>query len=282
MGLALAAAATPSRLAAQAIARDSAVSIRVTTRVTSSAPLSPSLAREVYVAAFRSSARQWCAAGSATGLDDALAGTRSIVQKSVAEADRAGVDSALVGAHAELSGAGGCGGLGRPTRLVVVDRFEGHPWNAPRQKIAPRDEGARSEDGYTLVTRRTKIGADRSRRVSAEADFTFTSEREELVRGRYRVQVRADKVAERWNDVETSIAEQYPTLRVVRAGNRPDSANDSGEPAAADVRHWVTSFVNPDTQALEIRIFVRPLGDAQAASPRDWVIVVDYLGFAGR
>ena len=67
------------------IAPDSAVAIRVTTRVVSSGALSPALTEEIYVAAFRSSARQWCAAGSATGIDDALASTRSIIRTNVAE-----------------------------------------------------------------------------------------------------------------------------------------------------------------------------------------------------
>ena len=159
-----------------------------------------------------------CAAGSATGLDDALASTRSIVQRSVADADRPAVDAALVAAHADLTRTGGCGGLARPKNLVVVDRFEGFAWNAPRRTIAPRDEGTKNEDGYTVITRHTKLGARRFHRVSADADFTFTSEREELVRGRYRVQVNADDITDRWATVEAAIAEQYPTLRVVRSG----------------------------------------------------------------
>ena len=276
-----------SPLGAQAggIAPDSVVSIRVATRVTSSAPLSPALAQEVYVAAFRSSARQWCAAGSATGLDDALASTRSIVQRSVSDADRPAVDAALVAAHAELTRAGGCGGLARPKHLVVVDRFEGYAWNAPRETVAPRDEGEKNEDGYTIVTRHTKLGTRRFHRVSADADFTFTSEREELVRGRYRVPVSADDISDSWATVESAIAEQYPSLRVIRSGamriageqGRRGALGD-GEATTTDARRWVTTFVNPDTQALEVRIFARP-ADGEL---RDWVIVVDYMGFAGR
>ena len=275
-------------LAAQSaggIAPDSAVSIRVATRVVSSAPLSPALAQEVYVAAFRSSARQWCAAGSATGLDDALASTRTIVQRSVADADRPAVENALVAAHAELTRAGGCGALTRPTNRVVVDRFEGFAWNSPRQKVAPRDEGARSEEGYTVVTRRAKLGTRRFHRVSADADFTFTTEREELVRGRYRVSAPADEVTDRWATVESAIAEQYPSLRVVRSGamriaGEPGARGSQGDGSATttDMRRWVTLFVNPDTQALEARMFARPVDKAL----RDWEIVVDYMGFVGR
>ena len=44
------------------------------------------------------------------------------------------------------------------------------------------------------------------------------AEREELVRGRYRVAVDADDLSDRWATVEAAIAEQYPTLRVVRSG----------------------------------------------------------------
>jgi hypothetical protein len=268
------------------IAPDSVVSIRVATSVTSSAPLSPSMAAEVYVAAFRSSARQWCAAGSATGLDDALASTRSIVQRGVADADRPAVDAALVAAHADLTRAGGCRGLTRPTNLVVVDRFEGYAWNAPRQAVAPRDEGEKNEDGYTIVTRRTKLGTRRFHRVSADADFTFTSERGELVRGRYRVPVSADDISDRWATVESAIAEQYPTLRVVRSGamrvvgeqGKRGTLGDGETATTTDPRRWVTTFVNPDTQALEVRVFARP-ADREL---RDWVIVVDYMGFAGR
>ena len=40
----------------------------------------------------------------------------------------------------------------------------------------------------------------------------------------------------------------------------------------------MTTFVNPDTQALEVRIFARPAD----RDLREWVIVVDYMGFAGR
>lgn len=282
------AASSAAPLAAQTanpVAPDSAVSIHVTTRVVSSAPLSAGLAQEVYVAAFRSSARQWCAAGSTTGLDDALASTRSIVQRSVADADRPGVENALAVAHAGLTRAGGCGSLTRPTNRVVVNSFEGHAWNAPRQDVAPRDAGERSEDGFTVVTRRAKIGTRRFHRVSADAEFTFTTQREELVRGRYRVTVGADDVAERWATVEGAIAEQYPTLRVARSGamrlaaerGAHDSQGD-GSASSTDLRRWVTTFVNPDTQALEVRIFARPV-DKQL---RDWVIVVDYMGFAGR
>jgi hypothetical protein len=278
--------ATP--LAAQTgggIAPDSVVAIRVATSVTSSAPLSRTMASEVYVAAFRSSARQWCAAGSATGLDDALASTRSIVQKGVAEADRPAVDAALVAAHADLTRAGGCGGLARPTNLVVVDRFEGYAWNAPRQAVAPRDEGEKNEDGYTVVTRRAKLGTRRFHRVSADADFTFTSAREELVRGRYRVATSADDLTDRWATVESAIAEQYPTLRVVRSGamrlageQGARGALGDGAATTTDARRWVTTFINPDTQALEVRIFARPVD----RDLHDWTIVVDYMGFAGR
>ena len=279
---------TAAPLAAQlplTIAPDSAVAVRVTTRVASSAPLSPVLAQEIYVAAFRSSARQWCAAGSATGLDDALAGTRSIVQTGVAEADRAGVERALVEAHGELSRAGGCAGLARPTTRVVVDRFEGHPWNAPRKAVT-RDRGVRSEGGYTVVTRKAKIGTRRSHRVSAEAEFTFTTQREELVRGRYRVPAASDNVAERWETIESTIAERYPMLRVVRSGGAPrpatyaahDPQSDGATSAATGVRHWATAFMNPDTQAIEVRIFTTPAGE----DPNDVVIVVDYLGFSNR
>lgn len=282
-----ASAATP--LAAQTgggIAPDSIVSIRVATSVTSSAPLSRTMAAEVYVAAFRSSARQWCAAGSATGLDDALASTRSIVQRSVADADRPAVDAALVAAHSDLTRTGGCGGLSRPTNLVVVDHFEGYPWNAPRQTVAPRDEGEKNEDGYTIVTRHTKLGARRFHRVSADADFTFTSEREELVRGRYRVAVSADDMTDRWATVEAAIAEQYPTLRVVRSGamrlageqGKRGALGDGEATTTTDARRWVTTFINPDTQALEVRIFARPVDK----DLRNWVIVADYMGFAGR
>ena len=45
-----------------------------------------------------------------------------------------------------------------------------------------------------------------------------------------------------------------------------------------DPRRWVTTFVNPDTQALEVRIFARPVDK----DLHDWVIVADYMGFAGR
>jgi len=276
-----------SPLAAQTggIAPDSIVSIRVATSVTSSAPLSPSMAAEVYVAAFRSSARQWCAAGSATGLDDALASTRSIVQRSVSDADRPAVDVALVAAHSDLTRAGGCGGLARPKNLVVVDRFEGYAWNAPRESVAPSDEGEKNEDGYTIVTRRAKLGTRRFHRVAADADFTFTSEREQLVRGRYRIAVGADDITDRWATVETAIAEQYPTLRVGRSGamrlageQGKRGVQGDGAAATTDARRWVTTFVNPDTQALEVRIFARPVDREM----RDWVIVVDYMGFAGR
>ena len=113
-----AASLSAAPLAAQTpltIAPDSAVAIRVTTRVVSSGALSPALTEEIYVAAFRSSARQWCAAGSATGIDDALASTRSIIRTNVAEADQAAVERAVVGAHGELSQAGGCSALSHTT-----------------------------------------------------------------------------------------------------------------------------------------------------------------------
>ena len=284
-----AASLSAAPLAAQTpltIAPDSVVAIRVTTRVVSSGALSPALTEEIYVAAFRSSARQWCAAGSATGLDDALASTRSIIRTNIAEADQAAVERAVVAAHGELSQAGGCSALSRPASVVVVDRFEGHPWNTPRRVVAPRDRGTRSEEGYTVVTRRAKIGTRRSHRVAAEADFTFTTQREELVRGRYRVAVREDAIAERWAAIERTIAEQYPALRLVRsaalrAGTERGAreAQGDGEPAAGDVSAWATSFVNPDTQALEVRIFTMR---APNAASDEWVMVVDYLGFAGR
>ena len=116
------------------------------------------------------------------------------------------------------------------------------------------------------------------------SDFTFTTQREELVRGRYRVRASGDDAAERWAAIETAIAEQYPTLRVVRTAamrsvserGARESQGDGVRPGD-DVLAWGTSFVNPDTQALEVRIFARP-----AEKGNEWVIVADYLGFAGR
>ncbi|MFL5578267.1 MAG: hypothetical protein ACJ79S_20125 [Gemmatimonadaceae bacterium] len=238
---------------------------------TSSAALPPAMTQEIYVAAFRGSARQWCAGGGADALDDAAAGTKAIAQSSVAEGERAGVERAIDDAHAELERAGGCAALGRATRIVVVDGFEGYPWSARRSEVAPRDRGRRGEYGYTIVTRRTKIGGRGVRRVPAEADFTFTSERDELVRGRYRVTAKRADVAGRWADVERALAGRYPTLRVTHAPG--DAAG------ASDVRTWSTSFTNPDTQALELRMSAVPGGEAR---DDEWVIVVDFLGYAGR
>ncbi|HEX8117516.1 MAG TPA: hypothetical protein VF521_09600 [Pyrinomonadaceae bacterium] len=263
-------------LAAQSMAGDTTVSAP---RAGSASVGASTVTQEIYVAAFRSSARQWCASGGATALDDALASTRSIVRASVAEVERPGVERALDGAYGELARAGGCPALVRPASVVVVDRFEGHAWNAPRRKVAPRDRGARTEEGYTVVTRKTKVGKRRSRRVAGEADFTFTTQREELVRGRYRVPANGRTVAERWAVLESTIAEQYPTLRVVRSLATPRGEASYAARDVGDVRDWSTRFVNPDTQALEVRMFAMPAGGRGGA---EWVIVADYVGFGGR
>jgi hypothetical protein len=249
--------------------------------VAATSALTPAMTREVYVAAFRASARQWCAAGGADGVDAALASTRTIVQGSVSPAERAGVDSALVDARGSMVQGGGCAAMARPPRIVVVDGFEGHAWNSPKRDVARRDRGERTEGGFTVVTRKVKLGERRFHRIPAEADFTFTTQREQLVRGRYRVAVRAAEFASRWDEVARVLADRYPTLRVTRtpaAGAAAYAASD------AVFGTWSTSFTNPDTQALELRMFATPAGGRASGGDRDgeWVIVVDYVGFAGR
>lgn len=253
--------------------------------------LAPALMREVYVGAFRSSARQWCSAGGADALGAALRSTTLIVEQNVAGAERAATLGELTAAHAALVSAGGCAPLARAASVVVVDGFNGHRWRQTRDVVVGGDAGVRQESGLTIVTRSVKIGARRFRKLDASADYAFTTQRGELVNGRYRVPVTDESVDERWAEVEGWIAAQYPTLRVVRVragarsargvrrgGARAAEGDDALRTTAGEEAStaWSTEFQNPDSHALEVRM-TRRADDAGRGT-----IVVDYVGFAGR
>lgn len=256
------------------------------TQATPPSGLTVQMTQEIYVAAFRASARRWCASAGAGAGDEpmrsAAASTRLIIHGGVIERERAGVEAAVDSAEAELERGGGCSALAaRPTAVVVVvDRFDGHAWNAPKSEVAPRDRGEARESGVTVVTRGVKLGRRRFHKIGAEADYTFTTERQQLVRGRYRVPAQAKNFAERWRQVQALVAADYPTLRVVAAQPAPPAPGAAPTYAArSGYSAWNASFSNPDTQALEVRMYALP-----SSSGRDeaWTIVVDYLGYAGR
>lgn len=254
------------------------------TKATPPSGLTVQMTQEIYVAAFRSSARQWCTAASAKGGDEPLksaaSSTRLIVHGGVVESERAGVEQAVDSAYADLVRGGGCAALTRPAVVVVANRFEGYPWNAPKSEVAPRDRGVSRESGVTVVTRGVKLGHRRFHKIGAEADFTFTTQRQQLVRGRYRVPASKENFAERWREVQSLVGADYPTLRVL--ASQPAPPAPGGEPAygaRSGYSAWTAAFNNPDTQALEVRMYALP-----STSGRDesWTIVVDYLGYAGR
>jgi len=254
--------------------------------VASSANVSTMMTQEIYVAAFRASARRWCeSAGPRAGdepLRSAVASTHLITHGGVVEAERAGVDQAVDSAYAEMVHAGGCATLARPATVVVVDRFDGHAWNTPKGEIAPNDRGASRESGVTVVSRGVKLGHRRFHKIGAEADYTFTTQRQQLVGGRYRVPASTGDFAERWREVESLVTGDYPTLRVARAQPAPPAPGAEPTYAArSGYAAWRTTFTNPDTQALEVRMYALP---ANAGAGRDerYTIVVDYVGYAGR
>lgn len=246
--------------------------------------LSVQMTQEIYVAAFRASARRWCAAAGGRGGDEplrsALESTHLISHGGVVEAERGGVDQAVDSAYTGLVRDGGCAALvERPTAVVVVDRFEGHKWNAPKREVAPRDRGDASEAGTTVVTRGVKLGRRRFHRIGADADFVFTTQRQQLVRGRYRVPATDRNFADRWKEVESLVGADFPTLRVARSEPRPAVAGAEPTYAArSGPAAWRTAFTNPDTQALEVRMYAVPAAGRDGA----WTIVVDYVGYAGR
>jgi len=240
--------------------------------VASSPNVSTLMTQEIYVAAFRASARRWCeSAGPRAGdepLRSAVASTHLITHGGVVDAERAGVDQAVDSAYADLVHGGGCVALARPATVVVADRFDGHAWNTPKREIAPNDRGASRESGVTVVTRGVKLGHRRFHKIGAEADYTFTTQGGMLVSGRDRVPTDADNATTRWAAVEQDILQRYPTLLVTR--------RQSGAPGSSDVTLWRTLFTNPDTQALEIT-----LSAARGADGKVW-ITAEYPGLAGR
>jgi hypothetical protein len=244
------------------------------------------MTQEIYVAAFRASARRWCAsAGPRAGnepLNSVVESTHLITHGGVAEAERAGVDQAVDSAYAQLVHDGGCAALTRPATVVVVNRFDGHAWNAPKSEIAPDARGDSRETGLMVVTRDVKLGHRRFHKIGAQADYTFTSQRQQLVRGRYRVPVSAGDFAERWRELEALVGGDYPTLRVARLQPAPPAAGAAPTYAArSGYAAWRTTFSNPDTQALEVRMFAVP-ANGRAGRDEAYTIVVDYVGYADR
>lgn len=246
--------------------------------------VSAQMTQEIYVAAFRASARRWCASAGASAGDEplrsAVASTHLIVHGGVTEAERDGVDQAVDRTYAELVHDGGCAALAHPTTVVLVDRFEGYAWNSPKSEIAPNDRGDTRESGFTIVSHGVKLGHRRFHKLGGEADFTFTTQRQQLVRGRYRVPATKENFAERWRELESLVTGDYPTLRVARAQPAPPAADAAPTYSArSGYAAWRTSFSNPDTQALEVRMYALP---SSAGRDEAWTIVVDYLGYAGR
>ena len=229
---------------------------------------SASMTRDIYVLAYRSSAKQWCESGARDALSSALTGTHAIVERSVADPERAGVQLSLDSAYASLLRRGGCAALTSGAGVVLVDRFDGVRWNADVSELA-RGGGLQTEDGLTTVTRSVKLGPGRRHRYKALADYTFTTQGGQLVRGRYRVPATAKNADELWSRLEAELVERYPTLHVVRV--RPRAANGWDGPGL-----WKTTFTNPDTQALEAMMVLTPAGEGR------YEIGIYYPGYSQR
>jgi hypothetical protein len=222
--------------------------------------------REVYVLAFRSGVRQGCRWGAADPLGAALASTKSVAL-SAPEAERAGIVAALDSAFQSYAKSGSCATLGGATNLVVVDEFHGAAWHSLKSELFG-NKGEVTDNGLTVVTRSVKLGSGFFHRVSAEADYTFTTQGGTLVAGRDRVPTEESDAPSRWAAVEKDILDRYPSLLVTR--------RQSGAPGSSDVTLWRTIFANPDTQSLEIT-----LSAARDAEGRLW-ITAEYPGLAGR
>lgn len=228
----------------------------------------PIAAAEIYPLAYQRLARQSCRLGVPGALERALADTRATLHE-LAPAERAEASGALDSAYAAAVRDGGCASLARPVRVVVVDRFEGHPWGAPLAEIGDPSRGTYDDDGFYTLVRGAKLAG-----VKGEATYTFTGARgsERLVRGRLRLRVsHDDQCARRWLAVERAMLARHPTLRVSRPAAPPSSD------AACDARPgWVTIFRNPDTSALEARMAMTRDDRGRA------LIVVDYPGLTLR
>jgi hypothetical protein len=228
----------------------------------------PIAAAEIFPLAYQRLARRSCRLGVPGALERALADTRAVLHE-LAPAQRAAANGAVDSAYAATVRDGGCASLARPVRVVVVDRFEGHPWGAPLSEVGARSKGTYDDEGFFTLVRGTKLAG-----VKGEATYTFTGARgrERLVRGRLRLHVsHDDRCARRWLAVEGALLARHPTLRVARPAAPPSS-----EAACAARPGWATIFRNPDTSALEARMTMTRDDRGRA------VIVVDYPGLTMR
>ncbi|MDQ6634573.1 MAG: hypothetical protein M3Z10_07420 [Gemmatimonadota bacterium] len=236
-----------------------------------------SLGVEAYVLGYRRSVKVACQALVNDAPTAVLRDSRAIVA-GLPDGERAQVEAALDSTFLDLTRAGGCPALTRPSRLVVVDSFEGQPWNASVRAVGSPDKGRYTDDGLLVMSRQTKV-----RGVRGEATFNFTAIKgsEKLVTGLYRFPVGAGECVERWRALEGDLIERYPTLRAKRElllAPGTDSASWRAQCAsfAATGGRWSTLFRNPDTDALEVAMYMHRAGDGRLA------ISVEYPGYTLR
>ncbi|MGI8499389.1 MAG: hypothetical protein ACR2OG_17590 [Gemmatimonadaceae bacterium] len=240
-----------------------------------------SLGREAYVLGYRRSVKVACLARVSDAPAAVLRDSRATII-ALEEAERLQVEAALDSAFLELTRTGGCPTLTRPTRLVVVDSFEGQPWNAPVRSVGSPDRGRYTDEGLLVLSRQAKV-----RGVRGEAVFNFTAIKgsERLVTGLYRFPVHAGggECAARWSVLEAELLERYPTLRPKREmlfAAAVDSARGGAggqcESFARSGGRWSTLFRNPDTDALEVAMYMHRAADGNLA------ISVEYPGYTLR